>query len=40
MYEVNRKTALIERKVRKETVEVRWVLLVNVQFTKQKNRTR
>lgn len=37
---MNRKIVLIERKLRKETLEVRWVLLVNVQFTKQKNRTR
>lgn len=39
-YEVNRKIVLIERKLRKETLEVRWLLLVNDQFTKQKNRTR
>lgn len=37
---MNRKIVLIERKLRKETLEVRWVLLVNAQFTKQKNRTR
>lgn len=39
-YEVNRKIVLIERKLRKETLEVRRLLLVNDQFTKQKNRTR